>query len=178
MRLFIAIEFPKEIKDYIEESTKLLKASCKSGNFSLKENYHLTLVFIGEVPSSRVKDITAVVDDCECKPFDLQIGEFSRFKCNDGDILFRKLNTPNELLRLQSSLHEELLEKGFTLQERNFCPHITLARRATLLNEIRLSELSKDIMPLFCAVSNISLMLSQCIGGKLTYTTLYRKELS
>ena len=48
MRLFIAIHFPDEIKAILAEIRDSLKEAALQGNFSLDENLHLTLVFLGE----------------------------------------------------------------------------------------------------------------------------------
>jgi len=48
MRLFIAINFPDEIKATIAKIRDGLKEKAFRGNFSSDENLHLTLVFLGE----------------------------------------------------------------------------------------------------------------------------------
>jgi len=47
MRLFIAINFNEKIKDRLCEMQGQLKAQTYAGNFSRRENLHLTLVFLG-----------------------------------------------------------------------------------------------------------------------------------
>lgn len=49
MRLFIAIEFTDLVKKHLANEIKLLKNYSSSGNFTLVENLHLTLVFLGEI---------------------------------------------------------------------------------------------------------------------------------
>ena len=49
MRTFIAIEFDKETKNNISNLQNAIKADCKKGNFTTKDNLHLTLHFLGEI---------------------------------------------------------------------------------------------------------------------------------
>ena len=49
MRLFIAINFNDDIKEELENNIEDLKDEAKRGNFSLIDNLHLTLAFIGEL---------------------------------------------------------------------------------------------------------------------------------
>ncbi|WP_137695811.1 RNA 2',3'-cyclic phosphodiesterase [Ruminiclostridium herbifermentans] len=48
MRLFFAIEFNEELKDYLFSIQKQVRQYCIGGNFTSKDNFHLTLRFIGE----------------------------------------------------------------------------------------------------------------------------------
>ena len=55
MRLFTAINFDDNIKDALSAAISELKARGIRGTFTLRENLHLTLVFLGETP--RVSDV-------------------------------------------------------------------------------------------------------------------------
>lgn len=48
MRLFIAIELNDRVKDELCVIQKRLKLRGMRGNFTIRENMHLTLAFIGE----------------------------------------------------------------------------------------------------------------------------------
>ena len=48
MRLFIAIQFEEKILDAITDFQDDLKAQGVTGNYTLRENLHITLAFIGE----------------------------------------------------------------------------------------------------------------------------------
>ena len=49
MRTFIAIELEEEVKDHLAEVQAKTQELCRRGNFTPKENFHLTLHFLGEV---------------------------------------------------------------------------------------------------------------------------------
>ena len=48
MRLFIAIQFEEKIIDAITDFQDDLKAQGVTGNYTPRENLHITLAFIGE----------------------------------------------------------------------------------------------------------------------------------
>ncbi|HOA81090.1 MAG TPA: 2'-5' RNA ligase family protein [Defluviitaleaceae bacterium] len=54
MRVFIAIDFNNRLKDYLKEKQDELRKYCTKGNFTHKENFHLTIVFIGEVNEGEI----------------------------------------------------------------------------------------------------------------------------
>ena len=108
MRLFIAIEFSETEKAALMQSAEVLRASCARGNFSLRENYHLTLRFLGEVPPAKVKRITAAMDECRAAAFDVTVGRLGRFRRDGGDIFWREVTAPRALADLQRELSQKL----------------------------------------------------------------------
>ena len=174
MRLFIAIEFPEAVRDALAESAEVLRAACVQGNFSRRENYHLTLVFLGEVPPSGVKRVTAAMDACKFDPIPIAIGEPGRFCRDGGDIFWRAVHAPAALAALQKALTVQLRKAGFAPEDRAFRPHLTLARQAVLLNGRKLSEFSASMPELRHTVTSMTLMRSDRVNGKLIYTPMYR----
>ena len=175
MRLFVAIEFPDEIKDALMTGAKAAENCFVRAVFSRRENYHLTLAFLGETPPSRVKDVIAAMDRCGFAPFSLTIGSAGRFRRDGGDTLWRKAEAPTALYEIQSKLTAELISRGFCLEERSFKPHITVAREAVLRENVRFSDISFGA-PLTFTATGMTLMRSDRINGKLTYTPVCRKK--
>ena len=70
MRLFTAICFDDETKNTLFAAGKEAESSAK-GNFSAKENLHLTLVFIGE--TERAEEIKSAISKIEFPAFDFKI---------------------------------------------------------------------------------------------------------
>ncbi len=178
MRLFIAIEFPEQIKAELEKDAALLQRNCKRGTFTRRENFHLTLAFLGQVMSSRIGEIADIMDVCPSSPIPLTIGHMGRFKRREGDILWRLIESEPALLFLQNDLSAHLRAHGFLLEERDFKPHLTLARRVILKDGVKLIDLSAQMPRLSYTANSISLMLSEQRNGKLTYTALHHTHLS
>ena len=57
MRLFIGILLPRAVQDSVAESARLLEQHCAAGRFVPRENYHLTLAFLGEQPEGALETI-------------------------------------------------------------------------------------------------------------------------
>ena len=53
LRLFISVNCDDKVKKQLLSVQDKIKAQSVKGNFSLPENLHLTLVFIGETPINK-----------------------------------------------------------------------------------------------------------------------------
>ena len=98
-----------------------------------------------------------------------QIGSFHR---DGGDIWWIGLAQNPALLRLQQELCGNLIAEGFRLEERRFSPHITLARRVRLQQEVDRGAILGA--PFDTSVDTVSLMRSERLSGVLTYTDSVR----
>ena len=174
MRVFIAIEFSKEIKDYMYRVQQELKSSIGKGNFSNIENFHLTLRFIGEVSQDKILLLKQAVEETVSKvtPFILGTDTIGFFPKGNKKILWMGISKEPLLDKLYLSLEEELEKTGIKKEEKLFSPHITLIREAILTEDFK--ELTKNISleTREISVENISLMESTRIDGKLTYRPL------
>ena len=173
MRLFIAIELPDDVKEKIYESSLLLKRNCLRGSYSSKDNYHITLAFLGEVDPGRVAEIRKIMDGIDFPSCDFTVGKLSCFKRDGGDIYFRSVFVPKSIVKVYYELNERLRDAGFSVDAKKFRAHITLARQAVLAADA--GNISSVMPDLHCHADGISLMLSERKEGKLTYTCLYKK---
>ena len=73
MRLFIALEFSRKTRQSLSASAEVLRQICDKASLTREENFHLTLVFLGEIPPDRVKDIRAAMDECVAPPVRVSI---------------------------------------------------------------------------------------------------------
>ena len=171
MRLFIAINFGDTALDSFEAARERLRAQAGRANYSRRENLHLTLAFLGELPSSRLPDIEAAMKAAAAGAgeFSLSFDHAGRFRRDGGDIWWLGAADCPALTALQSRLASELKSRGFALEDRRFSPHLTLARR--VFGTADAASLLDSPVP--CRVSGMSLMLSERPGGKLTYTELF-----
>ncbi len=178
MRLFIAINFNEEIKDHLTSAIRELKKASSGGNFTHRENLHLTLVFLGELNPDKVGEIKSAMNRVSGEPFRLSFSGFGRFKRRGGDIHWAGVEKNHELIAIQKQLTLELETSGFAPEDREYSPHMTLGR------EVRLSDPSADIYGELAAehkemkVTRISLMKSERVNGKLTYTEIYGRDFS
>ncbi|MHB8126228.1 MAG: RNA 2',3'-cyclic phosphodiesterase [Desulfitobacteriaceae bacterium] len=152
-----------------------VKASWKS-----QENFHLTLEFLGELEPSRVpKIVKALIKGAvQSKPFHLSVGGFGAFpSLARPRVLWTGINgSLTELNELQANIHNELLKSGFTLENRDFKSHITLASRPEL-PKIDFSSVKEIFFGEFL-VSDFALIESKVIRGKRNYTAIEEIKLS
>lgn len=171
MRLFIAINFDQETKEKLLAVQRRLREFGR-GNFSRRENLHLTLAFLGEVSQNQIEQVCRAMDATTVSSMDLTFDHVGCFRRNGGDLWWIGLAENQSLISLQSRLSSHLATQGFLLERRRFSPHITLAR------ELKLQDIpnrNKLLGKSFHSnVQAVSLMSSERMGGKLTYREEYR----
>lgn len=166
MRLFIAIRFSEEIQRTLREATDELRAQSVSGNYTRPENLHLTLAFIGE--SNETGKLRRVLDGLDAAPFSFSVSGAGRF----GDTWWVGVERAPALIKLADELRQKLLAAGFELDTKPFKPHITIARQVAAEGAVSLNVPQTSM-----TVSRISLMKSERLNGRLTYTEVYGRAL-
>ncbi len=177
MRLFIAILFDQEIKTSLYETVEKLKQSAMGGNFTELEKLHLTVNFIGE--TKRLEEVKyamrTAVEASKAEGFPLRLQGFGRFKRMEGDIYWVGVEQNDVLWRLQKELVKKLKEAGFyEIDDRDYKPHLTLGRKVRVGQAFDSKAFEAGIRPLQVKVEKISLMKSERIEGRLTYTEIYQ----
>jgi 2'-5' RNA ligase len=167
MRLFVAINFDTTTKSRLHSLRDELRAHAAHGNFSLPENLHLTLAFLGECDAKQAAAAKAAMDAVHFEAFDLTIERVGCFKRDGGDVFWAGAREDKPLLDLQRDLTEKLFAAGFSLDRRRYSPHITLGLEVVTDWSPRRIEAFGE------TVSRIDLMKSERIQGKLTYTAIY-----
>ena len=163
MRVFIAIRFTQAFKETIFEAQDALRDNGVRGNFTLPENLHLTLAFIGE--TDRVDDIKAAVKEVAFEPFEIKTG---RLGCFNGrsKVIWLGIDGEKKLKAITAELRKNLDIRGIDYAKGRFQPHITLVRQPSDM------PLDIDIESANMTVKEISVMKSERISGRLVYTAL------
>lgn len=178
MRLFIAINFNERIKDDIMSVTRELQQVAAKGNYTLRDNLHLTVVFLGEINQDRIGLIKSAMNRIKAQSFLLSFDKTGLFKRNGGNIYWIGLKENPALTSIYDQLYEELSKAGFRLEERKYTPHLTIGR------EVKLKDPSSGFQPANTLENNsmnvtrIILMKSERVNGKLKYTEVYGKDLA
>ena len=168
MRLFIAINFNDETRAHLVSLRDELRSRSKRGNFTLNDNLHLTLVFIGECSPMKFDKVKAILETVAFKPFETAIeklGTFSR-----GTLWWAGLREDKPLMDLQHEIEHKFALCGFEMDGRKYHPHITLGREVITDTE------PWTIEPFRETVASIALMKSERINGKLAYTAIYERK--
>lgn len=159
MRLFVAVHFTPEIRRALLDAAGELRRQSASARMTRPENLHLTLAFIGETENRRAAQ--EAVLGLSAAPFSIAVGGCGRF----GDLWWAGVAPSPALSSLAAEVGEALRQRGFVLDRRPFRPHITLARQVESAAPIRLS-----LPEMTMTVRRVSLMRSDRIAGRLTYT--------
>jgi len=169
MRLFIAVNFNNDTKSRLLALRDELREGSTDGNFSLPENLHLTLVFLGECDERQAAAAKSAIDKVDFGPFDIAFDRIGRFKRDGGDIWWVGLRESKALLELQGELTEELVAARFELEKRKYSAHVTLGRR------VETNMRPRALEPFGETAAAIDLMKSERINGKLKYTSIHRR---
>ncbi len=161
MRLFVAINFTEPFKKAVLHRQADLKRASAAGNFSRPENLHMTLAFIGEVGDASAA--SRAVKSVAFAPFALRLSGGGRF----GSLHWLGVESDGKAEALAKALREALRHEGVPFDPKPFKPHITLAREVTLAEEFHPGGPDAAM-----TVTRISLMRSDRINGRLTYTQI------
>ncbi len=132
VRLFVAIELPEFVKEALSQLQAEIRQSGFPAKWSAAENIHLTLMFLGETPVSRVEDIGRQLADAAAgfPPITLWAAGLSVFPgVKRPRVLWTGVRGETDRLsRLQNRVEDNLSAIGFDKEDRGFTPHLTLAR--------------------------------------------------
>lgn len=189
IRSFIAIELPDEVK----VSLAGLQAEFKLAGHSFvkwvaTEGIHITLKFLGNIPSGKVSEIVRAMERAAqgFLPFRLEVhglGAFPNLK--QPKVLWVGVGGQvDQLVSLQQRIDQALVPLGFSPESRPFAPHLTLARlrEGALPPERRsfgeLVQKTTFEAKLKVEVSSISLMRSQLLPTGAVYSRLAEVKLA
>ncbi len=143
MRLFIALELPLEIKDYLFEIENELK-NLKAGkiNWVFKKNLHITLKFLGEVKENKVKDVIETLKTIKCKKFYVSLEDIGFYMNKLSINVIRVGFKPQEdIIKLQKLIDLETLGFG----DIKLGGHVTLGRIKVVKDKKSFVELFNKI---------------------------------
>ena len=133
LRAFVAVELPPEVKDTLSHVVRFLDGRRIGGLRTVDPaSAHLTLKFLGNVPSSQVAAIEGALVDAASRssPLRLRLDETGTFPGRGAPkVLWVGLAGDTDgLAALRSRIEEALDPLGFAPEGRPFHPHLTLAR--------------------------------------------------
>ena len=159
MRLFVAVRFSPAVEQALWAAVGDLRRQG-TGTFTRRENLHLTLAFIGETDHLAQAE-TALAKLAGGGPVHLEAGgPLGRF----GDLWWAGIRGGEALEALAGAVQAALREEGFSIERRAWRPHVTLVRRW------RGPAPRTEVAPAAMTAERISLMRSDRVAGRLTYT--------
>lgn len=172
MRVFIAVDFPEEVKKEIIRIQKRLPEF--SGKLTEKENLHLTLKFLGEIDEKLVEEVKKKLKEIKFEKFSAEIDLLGYFNPAFIKIIWLHVSNCEEI---QHEVEEKLV--GMFKPEARFMSHLTIARVKNVEDKrIFTSELKKiDIEKTKFVVKSIKLKSSELTPEGPIYTDLLEIKL-
>ena len=133
LRLFVAVDLPEDVREALHRLQSDLRQQELSGlRWVRPEGVHLTLKFLGETPAERVPAIEGALATAllGTEPFRLALGEPGTFGGRRGPrVVWLDITGDVQRLRgLQAAVERAMVGVGFAPEERQYSPHLTLAR--------------------------------------------------
>ncbi|MFW6281831.1 MAG: RNA 2',3'-cyclic phosphodiesterase [bacterium] len=148
MRLFLAVNLNENLKNTINKKIKDLNNNSKTSmKLVKKDNFHITLKFLGNVDEDKINLIKEKMDFLSKyhNSFILTIDKINAFPEIDyPKVIYLAIkDQQNSLIKLHRDLDYKLNEIGFKRNERVYLPHVTLARTSKDTDIKRLSIIIK-----------------------------------
>lgn len=152
-------------------------------SWSRDQNIHLTLKFLGEIPTAKITDFSSAIA-CAVEglaPFEMRL---------EGTGVFPNRGTPRvlwlgiiddsgRLAELQSRIENECAVEGFSKEARPFHPHLTVARLRKPNGARNLAQAHRELVfePTEVNVSEVLVIGSELGANGSTYTIISRHPL-
>lgn len=132
MRLFFAVKMPGTLKQQLAGFVDKLAAFPGRVKWVEAKNVHLTLKFLGEVPSDRLPELKSAAENSAgenpgCKIVVSDCGAFPNMK-SPRVFWVGVTDAEKRLQSLQKSLDYNLGQLGFERERKRYSPHLTVGR--------------------------------------------------
>lgn len=167
IRTFIAVDLPEEVKEGLKEIIEKYRG-LNGANWIKAEGAHITIKFIGEIGRDVVEGLAFEVENIVkgINPFNVRL---------EGMGVFPSISKPRvlwvgvrdekfQLRNLHHMIDEEVRKVGIKREEKNYLPHLTIAR-------MKGTE-EKDIKPILEEYNNKRLWEFQA-----KYITIFKSTL-
>ncbi len=178
MRLFLAIDFPEELKTRIARNIEILKGHIPKGiKWVDKKNLHVTFKFLGDVNERILEDIyTSVVGvTIEHTPFAISFKEAEMIPNPERPrlIWYDMKDETDSAAQLFKDVDMALYDLGFSKEKRPLALHTTIGRIKFVRN-IEWEKISSNLIPVDDIVqcNELTLFKSQLTSSGPIYSIL------
>jgi 2'-5' RNA ligase len=124
IRLFTALEIPHGVAARLES----LQRGIENARWIERENFHITLRFIGDIPENVAADVDDALAEVPFEPFELELEGVGEFGGAKPHALWAGVKLTEPLKRLQARHESAARRAGLPPETRKYMPHVTLAR--------------------------------------------------
>ncbi len=123
MRVFLGLDVPMAIRSQLVLQQALMPVKRRQP----PENFHITLVYLGESLPDQLDDLDTALSRLDVAPFWVQIAGLGLFGKAQAHNLHAKVTPTPDLIALREKLLRVARAAGFSPEARRFVPHVTLA---------------------------------------------------
>lgn len=180
MRVFIGIELTKPTKEALFDVQQQLIPASKKGRFTDKDNFHLTLKFIGETNQKEIEQLKNAVAEtaAHSTAFKVAVKTVDKFQKKNGLILWAGPKETQPLLHLYDQLHNIMKKQAINIEKHPYTPHITLGRNIVWEKGKESSLLQSLVDPIPVKIDTLTLFESVRVNGRLIYRPFMRYPLN
>jgi RNA 2',3'-cyclic 3'-phosphodiesterase len=125
LRLFAGLSLPILLRQRLT----VMQGGIEGARWTERENFHITLTFIGEVDEATAAHADEALADIRMEKFSLRLkgtGSFAQGKW--PKVLWIGVEESEPLRRLKEKVDRALLSARVPFENRKYTPHVTLAR--------------------------------------------------
>ena len=163
MRLFVGLKPSAQFRAALSVMQESLRAAGVTARYDEPSNFHMTLAFIGEWPEN-IAGMLPPVDH----PFSLVLSHAGIFP--EARVIWAGVKPSEALDQLARRVRMNLQEAGVPFDPKPFVPHITLARKPVVPEELDLSGI--EIPSAFMTVSDVYLYRSDRTDNGMVYSVI------
>jgi 2'-5' RNA ligase len=136
----VAMDVPEAVREALAELTRRFALLCPSARWVRLAGAHITLKFIGHVPDEQAELISAALAEVRMAPLELRFAGLGFFpNARRPRVLWAGAEAGQALATLSADIEMALARLGIPRENREFKPHLTLARfdSRDALNDLR-----------------------------------------
>ena len=165
IRAFIALRFDERSVSHLVSAREHLLDNAAEGRAVPDRDMHMTLAFLGDIDCRRTEELHRIIKHAARSVPPLRVDGYGHF----GDLYFASVDSADELTL--EELTRCLRDSGFRTEDRDFLPHVTLARKVRLISAPKTAPF--ELRPVM-----ISLMRSELKRDGTVYTEISSVRLS
>jgi len=129
MRLFVALDLEDEIRERIARFVDGVQGFAPDARWVQPESLHVTLKFIGEQKDEAAEQIRLALAEIKACAATIHFRGYGFFPTpKSARVFWLGMDATPELASLASAIDEKTAALGIPKEERDFSPHLTLAR--------------------------------------------------
>ena len=183
MRLFIAINFPEQLRESLHAAMEPLRTAAPQVRWVDPDRIHMTMKFLGEQPEGAVAAILGGLRTVASRydPIPLEIGGLNAFpNLRAPRVVWMGVQADPKLELLQHDVERACAELGHDIDARAFRPHVTLGRaEPRTIDASRLAAAARvTAFDASATADSIDLMVSETVDRRPRYRVVGSAALS